>query len=62
MKDEILQQIIRENPDDPRLGEPKRQLEIIQKEIETRNESSNENPDGLVVGLKTLNLMGSTEM
>ena len=54
MKRSILEQIIRENPDDPRIREPKRQLVIIEAEIKRRQE--NEKPPNLTVGLKSLNL------
>lgn len=50
-KKELLEQIIRENPDDPRIGEPKRQLRIILDEIKRR-----EQPEDLVVGLDTLKM------
>jgi len=55
MKRNILEQIIRENSDDPRVREPKRQLVIINAEIKRREEAVKEPPD-LTVGLKTLNL------
>ena len=54
MKRSILEQIIRENPDDPRIREPKRQLVVIEAEIKRRQE--NEKPPNLTVGLKSLNL------
>jgi len=50
-KKELLEQIIEENADDPRVGEPKRQLRIILEEIKRR-----EQPEDLVVGLDTLKL------
>lgn len=58
----VLQTIIEQNADDPRIEEPKRQLAIIEAEISRReNENPNDNvkpedDEGLVVGLKTLNL------
>jgi len=55
MKRTILEQIIRENSDDPRVREPKRQLVIINAEIKRREEAV-ENPPDLAVGLQTLNL------
>jgi len=55
MKRSILEQIIRENQHDPRVREPKRQLVIINAEIERREKAANEPPD-LAVGLQTLNL------
>jgi hypothetical protein len=51
-KKTLLEQIIRENADDPRVEEPKRQLAIINEEIQRREE----NPPNLTVGLKTLKL------
>jgi hypothetical protein len=50
----LLEQIIRENENDPRIGEPKRQLIKINAEINRREE--NEEPPDLTVGLKSLNL------
>jgi len=50
-KKELLEQIIRENSGDPRVGEPKRQLRIILDEIKRR-----EQPEDLVVGLDTLKM------
>jgi hypothetical protein len=55
MKRMILEQIIQENSDDPRVREPKRQLVIINAEIKRREEVADEPPD-LTVGLQTLNL------
>lgn len=55
MKRNILEQIIRENADDPRVREPKRQLVIINAEIKRREETV-ETPPDLTVGLQTLNL------
>ena len=55
MKRMILEQIISENSHDPRVREPKRQLLIINAEIERRQENSEE-PPNLTVGLNTLNL------
>ena len=54
MKRGILEQIIRENADDPRVREPKRQLTIINAEIKRREKT--ERPPDLTVGLKSLNL------
>jgi len=54
MKRGILNQIILENADDPRVREPKRQLVIIDAEIKRREET--ERPPDLTVGLKSLNL------
>jgi len=53
-KKQLLEQIIEENADDPRVGEPKRQLQIIIDEIKRREESKR--PPDLVVGLDTLSL------
>lgn len=55
MKRSILEQIIKENADDPRVREPKRQLVIINAEIKRREETV-ETPPDLTVGLQTLNL------
>ncbi|MHA2086392.1 MAG: hypothetical protein ACXABD_21825 [Candidatus Thorarchaeota archaeon] len=54
MKRILLEQIILENKDDPRVREPKRQLIIINAEIERREETKE--PPNLTVGLNTLNL------
>jgi predicted ATP-dependent serine protease len=54
VKQMLLKTIISENEDDPRVGEPKRQLVIINAEIKRREE--NEKPPDLTVGLKSLNL------
>jgi hypothetical protein len=54
MKRNILEQIIRENEHDSRVREPKRQLTIINAEINRREE--NAEPPDLTVGLKSLNL------
>ena len=65
LKCELLKRIIEENLDDPRVGEPKRQLRIIEEELESReNEHVNEDeePKGLVVGLKTLELASSSHL
>jgi hypothetical protein len=70
----LLEAIIRDYKDDPRVGEPKRQLKIIDEEISRReNESESEEvvmsskpsddderPPDLVVGLDTLELKGIT--
>jgi hypothetical protein len=48
----LLLQIIKENPDDDRIDEPKRQLELIEDEIKSREER----PEDLTVGLATLKL------
>jgi hypothetical protein len=53
----LLEWIIRDYPDDPRIDEPKRQLKIINEEISRRE---NEKPQDLVVGLKTLKIKGNT--
>ena len=50
----LLNWIIRENKDDPRIDEPKRQLSIIEKEMARRAER----PPDLVVGLNTLKIKG----
>lgn len=42
MRHGILSQIIKENPDDPRVSEPKRQLSIILAEIKSRGIEQNE--------------------
>lgn len=55
MKRGILNQIILENENDPRVREPKRQLAVIEAEIKRRQEQSEDPPD-LTVGLQTLNL------
>jgi hypothetical protein len=55
IKRNILEQIISENSDDPRVREPKRQLVIINAEIKRREERAEE-PQDLQVGLQTLNL------
>lgn len=61
----ILERIIRENMSDPRVGEPRRQLAIIDEELELRenidNTKENEH-EGLVVGLSTLELKGSSKL
>jgi hypothetical protein len=54
MKRGILENIIREESDDPRVREPKRQLIIINAEIKRREKT--ERPPDLTVGLKSLNL------
>ena len=51
-KKALLEQIIGENADDPRVGEHKRKLKIINDEIKSREEQ----PPNLTVGLDTLKL------
>lgn len=51
----LLKWIIRDNKTDPRIGEPKRQLSIIEEEIAQRAER----PPDLVVGLNTLKIKGN---
>ena len=66
MRKQILEMIIRDSPDDPRVGEPKRQLAIIEEELKTRKE--NEKPQNyedengnLTVGLKPLKMVSSNK-
>jgi len=51
VRKKILEWIISESEDDPRIDEPKRQLRIINDEIKRREE-----PQDLVVGLNTLKM------
>ena len=67
MKKQVLGMIIRDNPDDPRVGEPKRQLAIIEEELKLRKE--NEKPQNyedekgnLTVGLKALKMTSSSKL
>jgi len=68
MKKKVLEMIIEQNLDDPRVGEPKRQLALIEAELEKRkNEDAkpknNEDEDGnLTVGLKTLRMKSSNKL
>jgi len=68
MKKKVLEMIIEQNSDDPRVGEPKRQLALIEAELEKRkNEDAkpknNEDEDGnLTVGLKTLRMKSSNKL
>lgn len=68
MKKQVLEIIIRDNADDPRVGEPKRQLALIEAELEERkNENTkpqnNEDEDGnLTVGLSTLRMNSSNKL
>jgi len=66
-KEKLLEIIIEEFEGDPRLDEPKRQLEIIREAIrfkENENKEQDvekdEDPKNLVVGLKTLDLRSSS--
>lgn len=67
MRKKVLEMIIAENSDDPRVGEPKRQLAIIEEELKTRKE--NEKPQNyedengnLTVGLKPLKMVSSNKL
>ena len=68
MKKKVLEMIIEQNADDPRVAEPKRQLALIEEELELRkNENvkpkNNEDEDGnLTVGLKTLKMKSSNKL
>jgi len=68
MKKKVLEMIIEQNADDPRVAEPKRQLALIEEELELRkNENvkpkNNEDEDGnLTVGLKTLRMKSSNKL
>lgn len=67
LKASILRTIIEENKDDPRISEPKRQLKIIEDELEFRknrekNQKQDKNSDNLVVGLRTLRMRGSSSL
>lgn len=55
LRKSILQTIINENQDDPRVDEPKRQLAIIETEIQSR---SNKN---VIVSLDALNIAAAKE-
>ena len=54
----LLEWIIRENKNDPRINEPKRQLSIIEEEMTRRAER----PPDLVVGLDTLKIKGTNKL
>lgn len=68
MKKKVLEMIIEQNADDPRVAEPKRQLALIEEELELRkNENvkpkNNEDEDGnLTVGLNTLKMKSSNKL
>ena len=69
LRQAILIRIIDENPDDPRIVEPKRQLALIEEEIKSRvdekkadKKEKSDEEDGLVVGLSTLELKSSSKM
>lgn len=64
-KASILRRIIDTNSDDPRVGEPIRQLNIIEDELLTRrsiDKEQDKDSDNLVVKLKTLELKSSTDL
>lgn len=66
-KAELLRRIIDEYADDPRVGEPKRQLKIIEDELNFRkdrdeNKKQDKDSDNLVVGLRTLKMRGSSSL
>jgi hypothetical protein len=64
-KVKLLEAIIDEYKDDPRVGEPMRQLKIIQDEIafrEDRDKKQDKDAEHLIVGLRTLDLRGSSEL
>lgn len=52
----ILNQIIRENRSDPRVGEPIRQFKILDVEVRRRKEAAIGKPAPTVVGMDTLSL------
>jgi len=63
LKATLLKAIIDKNQDDPRVFEPKRQLKIIEDELNFReHENANEDSGELVVGLRTLELRGSSKL
>lgn len=53
----ILNQIIRENRSDPRVGEPIRQFKIIDAEVRKRKESVIGKPAPTIIGMDTLSLI-----
>jgi len=62
-KKRLLEIIIEEYQDDPRVDEPKRQLKIIEDELafrENRDKKQDENAEHLIVGLRTLEMRGSS--
>lgn len=68
MKKKVLEMIIRDNAYDPRVIEPKRQLALIEAELEARKNidvkpQNNEDEDGnLTVGLRTLRMNSSNKL
>ena len=66
MRKQILEMIIRDNPDDPRVGEPKRQLAIIEEELKLRKDVKPQNKEdengNLTVGLKALKMTSSNKL
>lgn len=67
LKASILRRIIDTNRDDPRVGEPIRQLNIIEDELKFRDDRSknlkqDKDSDNLIVGLRTLEIKGSSKL
>ena len=66
MRKKVLEMIIKDNSDDPRVGEPKRQLAIIEKELESRKDVKPQNKEdengNLTVGLKALKMTSSNKL
>ena len=68
MKKKVLEMIIEQSADDPRVDEPKRQLALIDAELEKRKDEdakpqNNEDEDGnLTVGLKSLRMTSSNKL
>ena len=66
MRKQILEMIIRDNPDDPRVGEPKRQLAIIEEELKLRKDVKPQNKEdengNLTVGLNALKMTSSNKL
>ena len=56
LKKALLEKIIQDSLNDPRVEEPKRQLDIINKEIDRRKEADSSKPEDIVIGLDVLNM------
>lgn len=56
LRKSILQKIINDNKDDPRIAEPQRQLDIIESEIKRRTMS-----EDVVISLDSLNIKSFKE-
>ena len=65
VKASILNLIINENSDDPRIDEPKRQLRIIEEELKfrkNRDKDLDKDVENLVVSLRSLEIRGSSKL